>query len=102
MPSDSPASPSQEMPPADVFLDARGLNCPLPVLKARKKLLGMRTGQILEVAATDPVAAIDMPHFCAESGHDFLGKRQDGPVTYFRIARGAVRQTEDEGKEEKA
>jgi len=96
MPSDSPASPPQEMPPADVFLDARGLNCPLPVLKARKKLLGMRGGQILEVAATDPVAVIDMPHFCAEAGHDFLGKRQEGPVTYFRISRGPVQQARED------
>lgn len=74
----------------DDHLDTRGLACPLPVLKARKRLLAMAQGAILEVAATDPVAAIDMPHFCAEAGHDFLGRRSEGPVTYYLIRRGAL------------
>ncbi|MGK2741026.1 sulfurtransferase TusA family protein [Tepidicaulis sp. LMO-SS28] len=74
---------------ADSLLDARGLACPLPVLKARKRLMGMAPGALLEVAATDPVAIIDLPHFCAEAGHEFLGKKSDGPVTYYLIRRGA-------------
>lgn len=73
---------------ADSTLDARGMACPLPVLKARKRLMEMAPGALLEVAATDPVAIIDLPHFCAQAGHDFLGKRSDGPVTYYLIRRG--------------
>jgi tRNA 2-thiouridine synthesizing protein A len=57
----------------DVELDAMGLLCPLPVLKARKLLLTMTSGQVLRVLATDPAAVIDMPHFCTENGHAFLG-----------------------------
>lgn len=57
----------------DEELDAQGLLCPLPVLKARKRLKGMQTGAVLRVLATDPAAVIDIPHFCAESGHVLIG-----------------------------
>jgi tRNA 2-thiouridine synthesizing protein A len=53
----------------DQTLDALGLLCPLPVLKARKRLQAMAAGQILRVEADDPVAVIDIPHFCEEAGH---------------------------------
>ena len=57
----------------DLELDARGLLCPLPVLKARKRLRDMAPGAVLRLVATDPAAVVDVPHFCAESGHEFLG-----------------------------
>ena len=50
-------------------LDLSGLLCPLPVLKARKHLMAMTSGHVLKVIATDPMSAIDMPHFCTEQGH---------------------------------
>ena len=56
----------------DDILDATGLLCPLPVLKARKRLKAMASGQMLRVLATDPAAVIDMPHFCRESGNLLL------------------------------
>jgi len=56
----------------EITLDLSGLLCPLPVLKARKKLLQMQAGTILHVIATDPMAAIDMPHFCKEQGYELL------------------------------
>jgi len=56
----------------DAELDAIGLLCPLPVLKARKRLQALSTGQVLRVLADDPAAIIDMPHFCAEAGHDLV------------------------------
>jgi len=59
-------------------LDVVGLLCPLPVLKARKRLKTMASGQVLRVLATDPAALIDMPHFCAESGHVLLGVEETG------------------------
>lgn len=49
--------------------DLKGLNCPLPVLKARKRLKAMRAGSRLWLETTDPLAAIDIPAFCAEAGH---------------------------------
>ena len=72
----------------DHELDARGLLCPLPVLKARKRLQGMQSGQVLRLVATDPAAVIDVPHFCTESGHAFLGvsEVQDAQVYLIRKA----------------
>lgn len=62
---------------ADDVLDARGLLCPLPVLKARKRLSRMDTGQVLEIRADDPAAILDVPFFCMETGHVLLA--QGGP-----------------------
>lgn len=56
----------------DAQLDARGVLCPLPVLKARKRLMSLDPGALLEVLADDPAAVIDMPHFCAEAGHELV------------------------------
>ena len=50
-------------------LDATGLLCPLPVLKARKRLQALAPGERLRMQADDPAAVIDVPHFCAEAGH---------------------------------
>ena len=49
--------------------DLRGLKCPLPVLKARKRLAAMPVGALLWVETTDPLARLDIPAFCAEDGH---------------------------------
>ena len=59
-----------------VDLDAMGLLCPLPVLKARKRLQAMAVGEVLRVYADDPAAMIDVPHFCAETGHILLETMQ--------------------------
>ena len=53
-------------------LDARGLLCPLPVLKARKRLQSITLGETLTMIADDPAAIIDVPHFCMESGHELV------------------------------
>lgn len=74
----------------DAEIDASGLLCPLPVLKARKRLLAMPPGAVLKVLATDPVAVVDMPHFCGEAGHDFLDAIPEGAATAFYIRRGKV------------
>jgi tRNA 2-thiouridine synthesizing protein A len=72
----------------DEDLDCEGLLCPLPVLRARKRLLAMAPGRVLRVRATDPMAAIDLPHFCAESGHAFLGQTQAAGLPAYLIRRG--------------
>ena len=68
-------------------LDLTGLLCPLPVLKARKKLETMISGDELVVWASDPMAAIDMPHFCNEQGHLLLEQTQNDAIFKFRIKR---------------
>lgn len=73
----------------DIEIDCEGLLCPLPVLRARKRLMGMARGQVLAVRATDGMAAVDLPHFCAEAGHQFLEARQDGAVGVYLIRAGA-------------
>lgn len=72
----------------DAEVDCAGLLCPLPVLRARKRLLGMAPGQVLRLLATDKMAAIDLPHFCAEAGHDFLGASAEIGVDAYLIRRG--------------
>lgn len=54
------------------FLDTTGLLCPLPVLKARKRLGSLADGDLLKVVADDPAARVDFPHFCAEQGHELV------------------------------
>ncbi len=53
-------------------LDALGLLCPLPVLKARKRLKSLPAGGLLRILADDPAAIIDVPHFCTEAGHTLI------------------------------
>ncbi len=72
----------------DETLDCAGLLCPLPVLKARKRLLQMQAGDVLSVRATDAMAAVDLPHFCAEAGHSLIETKTDGAVRIYRIRRG--------------
>ena len=72
----------------DREVDARDLLCPLPVLRARKALEGMRPGEVLRVLATDAMAAIDLPHFCAESGHEHLEQSLDDGTQVHLIRRG--------------
>ena len=75
--------------PIDAELDATGLLCPLPVLKARKRLSALGEGAVLMIRADDPVARIDFPHFCAEQGHALVSQT-DGPggVITFLIRKG--------------
>jgi len=72
----------------ETLLDTCGLLCPLPVLKARKRLMVMAPGSVLVVRATDRASILDMPHFCAEAGHVYLGLEDDGAVLVHRLQRG--------------
>lgn len=60
-------------PEIDLEVDALGLLCPLPVLRLRKRMEGVAEGSHVRLLADDPAAQIDVPHFCAEAGHTFLG-----------------------------
>ena len=67
------------------FLDLKGLLCPLPVLKARKKLQSMTAGSVLTIEATDPASVIDVPHYCNESGNDLIEQSESGGVFTYSI-----------------
>jgi tRNA 2-thiouridine synthesizing protein A len=68
----------------DDELDATGLLCPLPVLKAAKRMRALPRGATLKVLADDPAAVIDIPHFCAEQGYELLSSKEDqGFQTYL-------------------
>jgi tRNA 2-thiouridine synthesizing protein A len=71
----------------DHELDATGLLCPLPVLKARKRLESLKPGETLTLIATDPVSVIDVPHFCNEQGHELLAHEAENGRHIFRIRR---------------
>lgn len=66
-------------------LDARGLNCPLPILRTRKTMAQMQPGEVLEVASTDPGSVKDMESFCTQTGHQLVSSSQDGDAFLFRI-----------------
>lgn len=73
----------------DQRLDARGLNCPLPVLKTKVLLNRMKPGEILSVEATDPHATVDFEAYCARTGHELLRSGSNDGVLYFVIRRAA-------------
>ena len=72
---------------ANLTLDARGLQCPLPVLRARKAMRDVPKGGTLEVLATDPSAVKDFQAFCAATGHDLIETREEDGVYAFLIGR---------------
>lgn len=68
----------------ELEIDAIGLKCPLPVLRLRKRLEDVAPGGVVRLLASDPMAAIDVPHFCSEAGHALLGQEAvDGAVAYL-------------------
>lgn len=69
-------------------IDTSGLLCPLPVLKARKRLAALPPGALLHVTADDPAARIDFPHFCQEQGHELISAEEHGAVLEFVIRKG--------------
>jgi tRNA 2-thiouridine synthesizing protein A len=74
---------------ADQTLDAKGLNCPLPILKAKKTLTAMAAGSTLEVLATDPGAVKDFAAFSRTTGHELVEQSVDGNVYRFVLKRKA-------------
>lgn len=70
---------------ADQVLDAKGLNCPLPILKTKKALKGMTPGQVLQVMATDPGSIADMTAFCNQTGNELMSQSNEGDVYTFEI-----------------
>lgn len=70
---------------ADVVLNYRGLNCPLPVLRARRAFSAAKSGSIARIECTDPLSEVDIPHFARTDGHDLLGQSKDGDIFVFLV-----------------
>jgi tRNA 2-thiouridine synthesizing protein A len=69
---------------ADETLDARGLSCPMPLLKTKKAIEKLASGQVLEILGTDPGTRNDLPNWAKRSGHEFLGEEEgEGFCRYF-------------------
>lgn len=76
------------MPEVAERLDARGLNCPLPILRTRKAINQLNTGEVLEVTATDPGSIKDMASFCEQTGHRLLASNESDNRFVFLIEKG--------------
>ena len=72
---------------ADIILDTKGLNCPLPILKTKKSLREVPVGGTIEILATDPAANADFSAFCRTTGHKLLESSQEGEVYKFLLQR---------------
>ena len=70
-------------------LDARGLNCPLPILKTKKAIKEVAVGDTLKVLSTDPGSIKDMEAYCRATGNDLVESGQDGDTYTFLIRRKA-------------
>lgn len=76
-------------PVTEHLLDLNGLKCPLPVLKTKKALSRLPPGAELTVLTTDPMAEIDIPHFCQEHGHILLAHEKTESGNKFQIRNGS-------------
>lgn len=64
-------------------LDAKGLSCPMPLLRTKKEIEKVKSGEVLEVLGTDPGSRNDIPGWCARAGHEYLGEKED--TGFFRF-----------------
>jgi len=71
----------------ETLLDTKGLNCPLPILKAKRTLNGLPAGALLRIVATDPVTQRDFPAFCRQTGHELVETGQPEAGVYGFLIR---------------
>ncbi len=69
----------------DQELDATGLNCPLPILRAKKALASLESGQVLRIIATDPGSVKDFEAFAKQTGNELLESKEEGGKFYFLL-----------------
>ena len=69
----------------DQELDASGLNCPLPILRAKKAIAGLSAGQVLRIVATDPGSVKDFEAFCKQTGNELMESGEEGGKFVFLI-----------------
>ncbi len=78
------------MTDSDQLLDARGLNCPLPILKAKKALVALQPGQTLRILATDPGAVKDFEAFARQTGNELLESSQSDHEFQFLLKKSDI------------
>ncbi|MDB3944682.1 sulfurtransferase TusA family protein [Gammaproteobacteria bacterium] len=76
------------MPDSNQELDARGLNCPLPILRAKKALNGMAAGEVLKIIATDPGSVKDFQAFATQTGNQLLDSSEVNREFHFFLKKG--------------
>jgi tRNA 2-thiouridine synthesizing protein A len=69
----------------DETLDARGLSCPMPVLKTKKAMDNLKSGQVLEILSTDPGTRNDLPSWTRRTGNEFMGEKPDEGYIRFYV-----------------
>ncbi|UZD92013.1 sulfurtransferase TusA family protein [Cognatishimia activa] len=69
-------------------IDALGLLCPLPVLKLRKRMMPLSSGDQIVLIADDPASIVDVPHFCNEQGHALIKSHEENGAIYFTVQKG--------------
>ncbi|MDM8548632.1 sulfurtransferase TusA family protein [Desulfobacterales bacterium HSG2] len=72
---------------SDETLDARGLSCPMPLLKTKKAIEKLASGQVLEILGTDPGSRNDLPGWAKRMGHEYLGDTEDEGFIRFYVRR---------------
>jgi tRNA 2-thiouridine synthesizing protein A len=77
-----------KMSESDQELDARGLNCPLPILRAKKTLNGMTAGQTLKIIATDPGSVKDFQAFATQTGNELMDSSEANGEFHFLLKKG--------------
>lgn len=78
---------STPSPQPDRVVDARGLSCPLPILRTKKALADMRSGEMLRITATDPASVRDFAAFARQTGNELVGQGEDGGAFWFLMRR---------------
>ncbi|NHK31875.1 MAG: sulfurtransferase TusA family protein [Asgard group archaeon] len=78
-----------DIPKADKTFDARGMQCPVPILKTKKQIQTLEIGQILEVLSTDPGSKEDFPRWCKRTGNELLGIFDEEDYARYFIKRTA-------------
>jgi tRNA 2-thiouridine synthesizing protein A len=73
----------------DRLLDASGLSCPMPVVKAAKEMKTLQPGQVLKIVATDRGSLADIPAWAEDTGHELLDSRTEGASFLFLVRKGA-------------
>lgn len=84
--SDTPIAP--EGLEVAAVLDTKGLSCPMPLLRTKKEINKINSGEILHIMGTDPGSKNDLPGWCERSGHEFLGIKEESGYTSFFVKKG--------------
>ena len=69
-------------------LDAKGLSCPMPLLRTKKEIGKIGSGEVLEILGTDPGSRNDLPGWCERSGHEYMGEKEESGYFRFFIKKG--------------